>query len=187
MNTAELKSNGPSKIYRRATINTLKPTEDRSLRYWRAAARQIFEEYPTVELVECVTNGCKTSSQLVKRGCDVAPAGVYVIIASTGGKYGKSRREYRSGQDRSKTTMERLDAEAEAEAKERIERDAFQDRVERALPRDLQGNIGKTWAAVGPDLLEATFAFEKEIVKHVPGNWSCYILRLNTVVVRLQK
>ena len=91
---SSIKSSGPSRIYRRETLDSLKATTDRSLIYSRAAARRIFGNSPEVEIVEYVADGNKLSSQLVGRGDELAPAGTYVIIASTGGKWGKSRRDY---------------------------------------------------------------------------------------------
>jgi len=83
-------------IYRRAESNWIgaagkgKSSEN----YWRHHAREIFRKYPTVETVEIVHSGRKTDSGLLRRGCERAPAGFFVTIASTGGAWGKSRRDY---------------------------------------------------------------------------------------------
>jgi hypothetical protein len=95
MSTQEITTKGPSKIYRREVMASLKPTQDRSLIYWRSQARSVFANYPNVQMVECVTNGRKTDSQVITKGDELAPEGVYVIIASTGGKWSKSRRDFR--------------------------------------------------------------------------------------------
>lgn len=84
-------------IYRRTESNWVGSTGD-PLRvsddYWRRQARKIFSEHTTVEAVEIVKTGRKTDSDLLKRGDNRAPAGFFVIVASTGGSYGKSRRDY---------------------------------------------------------------------------------------------
>lgn len=90
-----LKSRGASRIYYRDTVHSLPHTKDKSLQYSRAEARSIFEQKPEIVLVEYVSSGCKTDSQLVgTRGCSHAPKGCYVVISSTGGMWGKSRRDF---------------------------------------------------------------------------------------------
>jgi hypothetical protein len=84
-------------IYRRTESNWIGSTGDSrraSNNYWRKQAREIFGKYPSVEVVEIVKSGNKLDSGLLKRGDDRAPAGFFVIVASTGGSYGKSRRDY---------------------------------------------------------------------------------------------
>lgn len=83
-----------STVYRRSGSNWLSShATDRSITYWRCQAREIFARLPQVEVVEIITTGRKTDSALL--GSDKMPArDQYVIIASTGGKYGKSRRDY---------------------------------------------------------------------------------------------
>jgi len=69
--------------------------DDRSLTYWRSQARDIFFGYPTVDLVEIIRSGRKTDSELLRRGDGYAAPGQYVIIASTGGRWGRCRQDYR--------------------------------------------------------------------------------------------
>lgn len=66
---------------------------DGSERYWFSEARGIFDRFPEVESVEIVRSGRKTDST-IPRGVRHAPPGRYVIVASTGGKWGKSRRDF---------------------------------------------------------------------------------------------
>lgn len=80
--------------YTRAKLAALAPTDDHSLRYWRAAAKQILDRYAALELVEVVKSGNKMDSQYLQRGGKHSPKGIAVVIASTGGKWGKSRRNY---------------------------------------------------------------------------------------------
>lgn len=90
-----LASKGASRIYYRDSIAKLPATTDRSRIYSRSQARQIFALSPHVMCVEYVTGGCKMESQLVGvRGMKRAPKGTHVIISSTGGRWGKSRRDY---------------------------------------------------------------------------------------------
>mgnify|MGYP000096012446 CR=1 FL=1 len=95
-NIAKATSNPGSRIYHRDCMDSLQPTENnRSVIYSRAQARKIFERHPKIETVEYVTTGNKTDSHYIgKRGVEVPPIGVHVIICSTGGKWSKSRREY---------------------------------------------------------------------------------------------
>ena len=62
--------------------------------YWRAQARRVFGLYPEIEAVEIVRTGRKTDSLLLSRGQRHAPASYCVIVASTGGKWGRSRRDF---------------------------------------------------------------------------------------------
>ena len=82
-------------IYRRENTNWLSShAKDKSLTYWRCAARDIFSRYPSVTLIEVVRSGRKTDSSLLARGEDYPARDQYVIVASTGGKWGKSRRDF---------------------------------------------------------------------------------------------
>lgn len=84
-------------LYRRSESNWIGSTgesRDVSTNYWRAQARQIFNKFPRVEVIEIVRTGRKTNSGILKRGSDKVPAECAVIIASTGGAWGKSRRNY---------------------------------------------------------------------------------------------
>jgi len=62
--------------------------------YWRKQARTVFAAHSAIETVEIVFSGRKTDSRFMKRGEQTAPPGVCVIIASTGGSWGRSRREF---------------------------------------------------------------------------------------------
>lgn len=92
--TATIKSQPGARIYRRESIAALPKASNQSCVYSRSQARQIFATRPEIDLVEYCPAGRKTDSQLIGRGVDYAPAGCYVIIASTGGKFGKSRRNF---------------------------------------------------------------------------------------------
>ena len=82
-------------IYRRTENNWLSGhSTDRSLTYWRAQARDVFTRFPSVAEVEIVRDGYKTHSDFIARGAQCAAPGQYVIVASTGGKWGKSRSDY---------------------------------------------------------------------------------------------
>ena len=82
-------------IYRRAYSNWLSShATDKSLTYWRCQARDIFTRYPGVTLIEVVRSGRKTDSSLLARGEDYPARDQYVIVASTAGKWGKSRRDF---------------------------------------------------------------------------------------------
>jgi hypothetical protein len=67
-----------------------------SLTYWRAAARKILAARPDVHAVEVVHTGNITdATHLPGKGARrPAEPGWAVIIASTGGRWGKSRRDY---------------------------------------------------------------------------------------------
>ncbi len=83
--------------YYRSESNWIGPAEDArkvSTNYWRAQARKVFAQFPQVEVVEIVRTGRKTDSAILKRGSDKVPAECAVIVASTGGAWGKSRRDY---------------------------------------------------------------------------------------------
>jgi hypothetical protein len=62
--------------------------------YWRKQARTVFASHSAIETVEIVFTGRKTDSKFIKRGKQTAPEGVCVILASTGGSWGRSRREF---------------------------------------------------------------------------------------------
>ena len=80
--------------YKRNEMANLKPTQDRSLLYWRKQAREIFERDASVDTIEIVRSGNKMDSSILARGSKYAPSGKYVIVASTGGAWGKSRRDF---------------------------------------------------------------------------------------------
>lgn len=83
--------------YHRSESNWIGSTgdcRDVSTNYWRAQARKVFSEFPQVEVVEIVRTGRKTDSRILKRGSDSVPCYCAVIIASTGGAWGKSRRNF---------------------------------------------------------------------------------------------
>lgn len=84
-------------IYRRTESNWISGhgCANHSLRYWRAQARDIFTRFPTVTEIEVVRSGRKTDSDFIARGVRHAAPGQYVIVASTGGKWGRSRSDYR--------------------------------------------------------------------------------------------
>ena len=67
-----------------------------SLTYWRAAARKILSDRPDIHAVEIVHTGKITdATHLPGKGAHrPSEPGWAVIIASTGGKWGKSRRDY---------------------------------------------------------------------------------------------
>ena len=84
-------------IYRRSGSNWIGSTgnsNDASTNYWRKQARDIFGRFPSVELVEIVKTGRKLDSSILKRGQHTVPGNLAVIIASTGGKWGRSRRDF---------------------------------------------------------------------------------------------
>ena len=85
---------GHSRIYGRATIGGLPATKDKSEQYSRKQAADIFAKHEAVEIVEYVTTGKKTDSTFLSFGEKQSPAGIAVVVASTGGKWGKSRRDY---------------------------------------------------------------------------------------------
>ena len=80
--------------FTRATMDRLPHTTDRSEIYWRADARRIFALRPDVNHIEVVRDGCKTTSRLLDRGEYHPWPGNWVVIASTGGRWGRSRRDY---------------------------------------------------------------------------------------------
>lgn len=67
-------------------------TQNRSLRYWRKQARDLFSSRHDINCVEVVR--VKTGSDYLKRGETVPPDGVAVFVASSGGRWGRSRRNY---------------------------------------------------------------------------------------------
>ncbi len=81
-------------LYLRETIENLSPAVNNSQRYWRKQARDMFAQYPTINKVECVTSSNKLDSKYVRRGDTHSPQGVIVIIASSSGRWGKSRRTF---------------------------------------------------------------------------------------------
>ena len=82
-------------VYRRADSDWLSAHKvNHSISYWRSQARHIFATFPQVEEIEVVTTGRKVDSSFISRGKDTPARNQYVIIASTGGKWGKSRRDY---------------------------------------------------------------------------------------------
>lgn len=82
--------------YRRSKSNWIGNADARkvSVNYWRKQARYYFEKYPTVEVVEIVHTGRKTDSAILKRGSDRVPRECVVILASTGGSWGRCRCDY---------------------------------------------------------------------------------------------
>lgn len=92
---------GPNKnmniIYRRSESNWIGSTgnpKDAGINYWRKQAREVFARHTGIEIVEIVKTGRKTDSQVLLRGHRAAPSHAYVIVASTGGSWGRSRRDY---------------------------------------------------------------------------------------------
>lgn len=82
-------------LYRRSKMDQLTPTDDHSRRYWRKQAREIFARYPDVNIVQVIHGGRKTDSEYLQVGrATTARPEVYVIVASTGGRWGKSRRDF---------------------------------------------------------------------------------------------
>jgi hypothetical protein len=74
---------------------TQNPDHSQTFRYWAKQARSIFARFPSVQSVEVVRTGRKTDAKrLVK---DAPEPGWAVIIASTGGRWGKRRRDYLPG------------------------------------------------------------------------------------------
>jgi hypothetical protein len=80
------------RTYRRDTIDSLPPTDSHSARYWRKDARDTFARYPNVHTVQIVDR--KTDSPYLPRGVQHPPEGVVVVHASSGGSFGRSRRDY---------------------------------------------------------------------------------------------
>jgi len=83
--------------YHRSESNWIGSTGDSrnaSTNYWRAQARRVFAQYPRVDVIEIVHSGRKTDSAILKRGSDSVPCYCAVIVASTGGAWGKSRRNF---------------------------------------------------------------------------------------------
>ena len=67
-----------------------------SIKYWRSAANKILADHPGVHAVEIVHTGKITdATHLPGKGARrTSEPGWAVIIASTGGRWGKSRRDY---------------------------------------------------------------------------------------------
>ena len=84
-----------STIYRRSESNWIGSAKGKpSYNYWRKQAREAFAAYPTIEIVEVVHSGRKTDSAILSRGAEWAPSHAYVMVASTSGRWGKSRRDF---------------------------------------------------------------------------------------------
>lgn len=95
MNLTDVKSKHGSRVYHRHTLDGLTLTTHKSSQYSRKFAQTIFQSHAGIKIVEYVTTGRKTDSQFIGiRGCQTPPVGVYVYIASTGGKWGKSSKSY---------------------------------------------------------------------------------------------
>lgn len=71
------------------------PEHSQTFRYWAKQARAVFDRFPAVHSVEVVRTGRKTDAKHLTK--DTIEPGWAVIIASTGGKWGKSRRDYMPG------------------------------------------------------------------------------------------
>lgn len=80
-------------FYSLKKLSQLAPTMDRSLMYWQREAKRILAK-GNKTVVE-VVRGNKTDSKVLARGQTTPPKHVHVIIASSGGKWGKSRRDYK--------------------------------------------------------------------------------------------
>jgi len=84
------------KSFSRATIADLPATTDKSEQYWRSDARSFFEHHP--ELDHYLMYRCKSSAiadGVIARGAKTTNLhGLCVIIASSGGRYGKSRKTF---------------------------------------------------------------------------------------------
>jgi hypothetical protein len=91
---SSLTTSGNSRIYRRETIDQLPPAACGSTAYSRSVAKRLFDGHPEVCLVEYVSSARKTDSQIIGRGSTHAPIGVLVYVASSGGKWGKSKRVF---------------------------------------------------------------------------------------------
>lgn len=59
--------------------------------YWRSQAHRIMKEHP--QRIHTVVVAA-SKSDVFARGCYTPPPGVYVCIRSTGGKWGRGRRDY---------------------------------------------------------------------------------------------
>jgi hypothetical protein len=74
-------------LNRRSESDWIGPTgrgKDAGINYWRSQVRRVFKDYP----------GRKTDSSILSRYNEIPPCEFYVIVASTGGKWGKSRRDF---------------------------------------------------------------------------------------------
>ena len=82
--------------YRRSESNWIGNADPKEVgvNYWRKQAREIFSRYPSVEVVEVIRTGRKTDSAILRRGSDIVPRECVVILASTGGSWGRSRRDF---------------------------------------------------------------------------------------------
>lgn len=63
-----------------------------SQKYWLSQARNIFSRFGHIHVIEKVNK--KSFSMFLKRGSQTAPKGMAIIVPSTSGKWGKSRRDY---------------------------------------------------------------------------------------------
>jgi len=79
-------------IYHRRFMKCLPPSNSVSARYWREQAGNIFCKHPEIDEVHIVSN--KTDSDFLPRGVQHPPKGIVVIVQSSGGKWGKSRKDY---------------------------------------------------------------------------------------------
>lgn len=75
------------------TESTETYTDHRS-RYWRGQAQRLFSERPDIHTVEVVHTGRKTDSTLLPKGSRLPDKGVAVIVGATGGRWGKSRKNF---------------------------------------------------------------------------------------------
>lgn len=80
--------------YTREILISVKPTACHSKRYWRKQARDILAARSDIHTVEIVRSGRKLDSVNLDKGAEHTQPGIAVIIASTGGKWGKSRRNF---------------------------------------------------------------------------------------------
>ena len=62
--------------------------------FWQAKIARIFLEYAQVDTVEVVHSGRLSDAHHRYRGATHAHPGCYVIMASTKGKWGKSRQDF---------------------------------------------------------------------------------------------
>lgn len=79
--------------YHREYMRLLEPTNDMSFRYWRRQANNIFEQYPQCNVVEIVRGGKIKNSFYLANEEIAKRSGAYIILCSTAGQYGKSRRD----------------------------------------------------------------------------------------------
>jgi hypothetical protein len=85
------------KKYIRVEMDRLSPTTDKSKQYWRAQARKIFASRPDIMVVyvaDLKTDLATAEPVVVARGGDHTGPGIAAIVASSGGKWGKSRQNF---------------------------------------------------------------------------------------------